>query len=90
MRKYRKQKVRFHRGDRRPGNRNGNTPLTYRKRMFKKGKDILFEVWQTNNHNNKRRVSTYDFKEDAKGIVDFHNKNQVWRVNGGMPNYLLD
>ena len=44
MRKRYKNKTRFHRGDRRPGNRNGNTPLTYRKRMFKKNKDILFSI----------------------------------------------
>ena len=59
-------------------------------KSIKRGKDILFEVWQTNSYNNKGRVSTYDFKQDAQEIADFHNKNQVWRVTGGLPNYLLD
>ena len=57
---------------------------------IKRDKDILFEVWQTNSLNEKNRVSTYDFKQDAKNLADIHNKNQIWRVNGGLPNYLLD
>jgi hypothetical protein len=59
-------------------------------KSVKMGKDILFEVWQTNVHNVKNRVSTFDFKQDAQKIADLHNENQIWRVNGGMPNYLLD
>ncbi|MBC8300708.1 MAG: hypothetical protein H8E55_33705 [Pelagibacterales bacterium] len=85
MRKYRKQKVRFHKGDRRPGNKNGNTPLTYRKRMFKKGKEIL---WRVIEHPTKQIVAEYFFEKDASALVRFQNKNKVWQTNGGIPKFL--
>jgi len=59
-------------------------------KSVKMGKDILFEVWQTNSLGHLGKVHTYDFKKDAKNLADLHNKNQMWRVNGGLPNYLLD
>ena len=33
-------------------------------------------------------VGEYFFEEDAKKIVDFQNKNQVWSINGGIPDFL--
>ena len=59
-------------------------------KSVKMGKDILFEVWQTNSLVHLGKVHTYDFKKDAKNLADLHNKNQMWRVNGGLPKYLLD
>ncbi len=85
MRKRYKNKTRFHRGDRRPGNRNGNTPLTYRKRMFKKNKDIL---WKVIEYPTKQVVAVYFFEKDASALVKFQNKNKVWQVNGGVPKFL--
>ena len=35
-------------------------------------------------------VQTFKFREEAKKFADFHNKNQVWKVNGGIPKFLLD
>tara|TARA_B100000085_G_scaffold247547_1_gene241991 strand:+ start:5013 stop:5201 length:189 start_codon:yes stop_codon:yes gene_type:complete len=61
-----------------------------RVKSVKKGKSIKFEVWQTNNIGRNDKVSTFDFRKDAKALADFHNKNQVWQVNGGLPKFLLD
>jgi len=33
-------------------------------------------------------VGEYFFEEDAKDIVNFQNKNQVWAINGGIPEFL--
>jgi hypothetical protein len=40
--------------------------------------------------NKNTAVATYPFREKAKEVAEFQNKNQVWKVNGGIPNYLLD
>jgi len=40
--------------------------------------------------NKDRTVAVYDFREKAKELADFHNKNQVWAINGGIPDFLLD
>ena len=59
--------------------------LRYKKRMKKKGKKI---VWQILERPTNALVGEYFFEEDAKQIVDFQNKNQVWAINGGVPNFL--
>ena len=67
-----------------------NSKLSYSVKTVKKNKDIVFEVWQKNSLGKNGRVSTFDFKKDAKEFAEFHNKNQIWRTNGGIPNFLLD
>jgi len=78
-----KQKVRFHRGDQRPG---GNTgPLSYSKKMIKRGKDI---IWQVVEKPSKSVVYECFFEEDAHKLVKFQNKYKVWQNNGGIPKFL--
>ena len=60
--------------------------LEYTVKTKKKEKGYLFQVIE----NKDRTVATFDFREKAKEIADFHNKNQVWKVNGGIPKFLLD
>ena len=83
MPKNKVQKVRFHKGDKRPGPVTGN--LTYRKRMIKVGEDIR---WQVIEYPRKIVVSTFFFEEDATELVKFQNKHKVWRENGGIPLFL--
>lgn len=59
--------------------------LRYKKRMKKKGNKI---VWQILERPTNSLVGEYFFEEDAKQIVDFQNKNQVWAVNGGVPSFM--
>tara|TARA_Y100000356_G_C11005910_1_gene155816 strand:+ start:307 stop:507 length:201 start_codon:yes stop_codon:yes gene_type:complete len=59
--------------------------LRYVKRMRKKGKKI---VWQILERPTNVLIGEYFFEEDAKQIVDFQNKNQVWAINGGVPDFL--
>jgi len=35
-------------------------------------------------------VKVFEFREKAKEFADWHNINQVWKVNGGIPKFLLD
>jgi len=83
MSKNKTQKVKFHRGDKRPGGPTGN--LTYRKRMIKSGDDIKWEVIE---YPRKLVISTYFFEEDATELVKFQNKHKVWKENGGIPLFL--
>jgi expansin (peptidoglycan-binding protein) len=83
MPKNKIQKVRFHKGDQRPGPVTGN--LTYRKRMIKSGSDIK---WQVVEYPRKVVVSTFFFEEDATELVKFQNKHKVWKENGGIPMFL--
>ena len=79
-----KQKVRFHKGDKRPGNHSkGN--LHYRKKMVKKKGDI---IWQVIECPNNRVVAEFFFEEDAHKIVKFQNKHKVWKLEGGIPKFL--
>ena len=78
-----KQKVRFHKGDRRPNNLQPN--LSYTKKMVKRGKDI---IWQVIEKPNKNVVSEYFFEEDAFKVLKFQNKHKVWQPNGGVPKFL--
>ena len=77
------QKVRFRKGDKRPGNFNGT--LSYTKKMIKKRKNIY---WQVIEKPTKNIVWEGFFEEDAHKLVKFQNKNKVWQVNGGIPKFL--
>jgi hypothetical protein len=55
------QKVKFHRGDKRPNNL--QPPLSYIKKMVKRGKEI---IWQVIEEPTKNVVAEYFFEEDAQ------------------------
>ena len=59
--------------------------LRYVKRMKKKGRKI---VWQILERPTNCIILECFFEEDAKHIVDFQNKNLVWAINGGIPDFL--
>ena len=80
-----KQKVRFSKGDRRPKHDNEYSNLTYRKRMVKKGDNI---VWHVIEYPTKSVISEHFFEEDAQKLVQFQNKHRVWQANGGVPSFL--
>ena len=77
------QKVRFRKGDKRPGNFEGT--LSYTKKMIKKKKNIY---WQVIEKPTKNIVWEGFFEEDAHKLVKFQNKHKVWQVNGGIPKFL--
>jgi len=79
-----KQKVKFFRGDKRPGNQNVQT-LHYRKKMIKRGKEF---IWQVIEQPHNKVVAEYFFEEDAQKIVSFQNKHKVWQSQGGIPEFL--
>ena len=79
-----KQKVRFHKGDKRPGNQM-LTDLHYRKRMKKKDGDI---IWQVLEYPKKVVIAEFFFEEDAHKLVKFQNKYKVWNLEGGIPKFL--
>ena len=79
-----KQKVRFHKGDKRPGNQTLKD-LHYRKRMKKKNGDI---IWQVLEYPKKVVVAEFFFEEDAHKLVKFQNKHKVWNLEGGIPKFL--
>jgi len=83
MVKKKKQKVRFHKGDRRPAK--GINELKYTIEMVKEDKKILWHVLEEPTNN---IVSKYFFEEDAQKLADFQNKNRVWQENGGIPKFL--
>ena len=83
MPKKKTQKVRFRKGDKRPGNFEGT--LSYTKKMIKKRKNIY---WQVIEKPTKNIVWEGFFEEDAHKLVKFQNKNKVWQVNGGIPRFL--
>jgi len=86
MPKQRKQKVRFHKGDKKPGGANlKEKDLYYTKKMIKRGRKI---VWQVTEHPRKKVVKECFFEEDAADFVKFQNKHKVWLVNGGIPDFL--
>ena len=62
--------------------------LVYEVETLKKGRKYS---WQVLEHlgSNTRVVQTCDIKEQAQDFADFHNKNQIWLVNGGIPSFLL-
>ena len=75
-----KQKVRFHRGDRRPYTI--KKKLTYSTEMIKEGKKILWGVREQPTNN---IIAKYFFEEDAKKLAEFQDKHKVWQENGGLP-----
>ena len=78
-----KQKVRFHKGDKRPNNLQPD--LSYIKKMVKRGKDI---IWQVIEKPKKNVIGEYFFEEDAHKLVKFQNKNKTWNLEGGIPKFL--
>ena len=85
MPKKKTQKVRFHKGDKRPGETMENKELYYTKKMVKKGRKI---VWHIIEHPKKKIVRECFFEEDASDFVKFQNKHKVWLINGGIPDFL--
>ena len=83
MPKKKTQKVRFRKGDKRPGNFEGT--LSYTKKMKKKGKNIYWQVIEKPTNN---VIAEHFFEEDAHKLVKFQNKHKVWQVNGGIPKFL--
>jgi len=77
-----KQKVRFHKGDRKPKSDKEYNDLSYKVKMKKKGRKIL---WQVVEQPTKTTIAEYVFEEDAQKLADFQNKNQVWKLSGGIP-----
>ena len=77
-----KQRVRFHRGDRKPKSDKEYDTLSYKVKMKKKGRKIL---WQVVEQPTKNTIAEYFFEEDAQKLADFQNKNQVWKLSGGIP-----
>ena len=77
-----KQKVRFYKGDRKPKSDKEYNDLSYKVKMKKKGRKIL---WQVVEQPTKNTIAEYFFEEDAQKIADFQNKNQVWKLSGGIP-----
>jgi len=80
-----KQKVRFHKSDRRPGGLNEN--LSYEKKIIKKGRNIL---WQAIEQPTGTIIKQSFFEEDVEQLVSFQNKYRVWQLNGGIPLFLCD
>ena len=78
-----KQKVRFHKGDKRPNKL--DKKLRYKVEMAKEGKKILWHVIEKPTNN---IVGKYFFEEDANGLADFQNKHRVCQENGGIPKFL--
>ena len=77
------QKVRFHKGDKRPNNEQPD--LSYTKKMIKRGKNI---IWQVIEKPTMSIISECFFEEDAHKLVKFQNKHKVWQLNGGVPKFL--
>ena len=80
-----KQKVRFHKGDRKPKSDKEYDQLSYKVKMKKKGRKIL---WQVVEQPHKKIVAEYFFEEDAQKLADFQNKHRVFQLNGGIPSFL--
>jgi hypothetical protein len=80
-----KQKVRFHRNDRRPGHL--GEQLSYEKKMIKNKGDIY---WQAIEQPTGTIIRQSFFEEDISKLVDFQNANRQWQSNGGIPKFLCD
>ncbi len=80
-----KQKVRFYKGDRKPKSDKEYDQLSYKVKMKKKGRKIL---WQVIEQPDKKIVAEYFFEEDAQKLADFQNKHRVFQLNGGIPSFL--
>ena len=80
-----KQRVRFHKGDRKPKSDKEYDQLSYKVKMKKKGRKIL---WQVIEQPTKNTIAEYFFEEDAQKLADFQNKHRVFQLNGGIPSFL--
>ena len=85
MPKKKTQKVRFHKGDKRPNTLENK--LKYTVEMAKEGKKILWHVLEKPTGN---IVCKYFFEDDAQHLADFQNKHRVWQENGGIPKFLFN
>ena len=56
--------------------------LSYEVKMRKRGRKIL---WLVKELPTKNTIAEYFFEEDAQKLADFQNKNQVWKLSGGIP-----
>jgi hypothetical protein len=80
-----RQKVRFHKNDQRPGNL--VKQLSYQKKMVKSNNKIL---WQAIERPTGTIIRQSFFEEDIENLVNFQNKNRQWQLNGGIPKFLCD
>jgi hypothetical protein len=80
-----RQKVRFHKSDRRPSHLGGQ--LSYEKKMIKKEKNIL---WQAIEQPTGTIIRQSFFEEDIEELVKFQNEHLQWQRNGGIPKFLCD
>lgn len=85
MPRKKKQQVRFHKGDKRPGGT--NMKLKYTTNLVKKGRKM---IWQVVESPTKSVIKSFFFEEDAQALCDFQNKHQVWSVSGGIPGFLCE
>jgi len=80
-----RQKVKFHRNDKRPGGL--NTSLSYHKKMIKKNNKIY---WQAVEKPTGKIIKQSFFEEDVDKLVNFQNKHKQWQLTGGIPLFLCD
>ena len=80
-----KQKVRFHRNDKRPGPL--GSQLIYEKKMVKSNNKIM---WQAVEQPTGTIIRQSFFEEDIENIVKFQNTHRQWQLNGGIPKFLCD
>lgn len=80
-----KQKVRFHRNDKRPSHL--GTQLSYEKIMVKRKNQIY---WQAIEQPTGTIIRQSFFEEDIEDIVKFQNTHRQWQPNGGIPKFLCD
>ena len=83
MVKNKKQKVRFHKGDRRPAK--DIEPLKFTTEIEKKGNKIM---WCVREHPTNNIVGKFFFEEDAERLAKFQSKHKVWQENGGIPKFI--
>jgi hypothetical protein len=80
-----RQKVRFHKNDKRPGHL--GEQLSYEKKIIKKKGDIY---WQAVEQPTGTIITESFFEEDVDNLVKFQNENRQWQRNGGIPKFLCD
>lgn len=80
-----KQKVRFHRNDQRPGHL--KEQLSYHKKMVKRKGSIF---WQAVEQPTGTIIIQSFFEEDVDKLVNFQNTHRQWQSNGGIPKFLCD
>jgi hypothetical protein len=80
-----KQKVRFHKNDKRPGHL--GTHLSYEKKLIKKKGHIY---WQAIERPTGTIIRQSFFEEDIENLVKFQNTHRQWQLNGGIPKFLCD